>query len=159
MFFNIGQFMGQMLEFTNLNKNSIEICKDGIAKEVWYYDNGNVKQTGTYLYGKKYGKWVEYYSNKAKKSVKFYDEVGNPSGKWTTYYPNGEKWNASMYTNGKLNGVWVYWYSNGKKWHQLTYAEGELNGKWNFWDNQGKLNGKGIYKSLSTDNSGIAAAY
>ena len=150
--FSIGQFKGQMLNFTELNKNAIEICENGVAKEVWYYNNGNLKQTGSYLYGKKYGKWVEYYNNGAKKSVKYYDKEGKAAGKWTTYYENGRKWNASMYNDGKLDGAWIYWYENGKKWHQLTYTDGVLKGKWSFWNEKGKLNEKGIYKIPSSES-------
>jgi antitoxin component YwqK of YwqJK toxin-antitoxin module len=149
---NVGHAMCQVLDFNRLNKNSIEICEDGLAKEVWYYNNGNVKQSGTYLYGKKYGKWVEYYSNGSKKTVKYFGTEGKPAGKWTTYYENGKKWNASMYNNGKLDGAWIYWYENGKKWHQLTYSEGALKGKWSFWNEKGKLNEKGIYKIPSSDS-------
>ena len=133
----------QLIGFEHLNKNSIEILENGSSKEMWFYNNGNVKEVGNIKFGKRVGKWVEFYSNGNKKSVKIYDDSGNPMGKWINYYENGNKWNASSYQNGKLNGAWIYWYKNGKKWHQLTYEKGEVKGKWCLWNDSGKLKQSG----------------
>lgn len=140
----------QLIGFEDLNKNSIEILEKGTSKEVWFFNNGNVKEVGSIKFGKKVGKWVEFYSNGNKKAVKYYDDSGNPMGKWINYYDNGNKWNTAVYEKGKLNGAWIYWYKNGKKWHQLTYEEGNVIGKWCLWDESGKLDQSG---------TAIASAY
>lgn len=59
--------------------------KEGdLIKGIFYYENGNISQEGTYKDGKLHGKWVSY----------------NKSGKKTAiaYYRNGEK-----------NGKWFFW--------------------------------------------------
>ena len=78
----------QLIGFEDLNKNSIEILEKGTSKEVWFFNNGNVKEVGSIKFGKKVGKWVEFYSNGNKKAVKYYDDSGSPMGKWINYYDN-----------------------------------------------------------------------
>lgn len=51
------------------------------VKATYYYDNGQVKQEGTYRDGKLHGKWVAYNENGTKQSMGEYDN-GIKTGKW-----------------------------------------------------------------------------
>ncbi|HHZ64196.1 MAG TPA: hypothetical protein EYN51_01640, partial [Flavobacteriales bacterium] len=128
----------------------IKLLNNGIAEDLTYYENGNIMEKGYFKNGSKAGKWVEYYENQQRKSVKYYNENGEPIGKWTTWYENGQKWNSVSYENGKVEGAWTYWYKNGNKWHQLSYNNGQLQGDWAYWRKSGEKAGRGIYKVDTT---------
>ncbi len=55
-----------------------------LIKGTFYYDDGNIRQEGTYKDGKLHGKWISY------------DE-------------NGEKTAIAQYDNGQKDGVWFFW--------------------------------------------------
>src|SRR3990172_9554406 len=82
----------------------VTLIGNGVAKDVSYYQNGQMKNEGCIKYGQKCGKWVEWYENGQKKAVKYYDQEGLPNGKWTYWYENGQKWNTLVYKNGKIDG-------------------------------------------------------
>lgn len=54
---------------------------DQMVKATYFYDNGQVKQEGTYLNGKLHGKWVSYNQDGSKQTMGEY-ENGNKTGKW-----------------------------------------------------------------------------
>ena len=54
---------------------------DQMVKATYFYDNGQVKQEGTYLDGKLHGKWVSYNEDGSKQTMGEY-ENGNKTGKW-----------------------------------------------------------------------------
>lgn len=63
--------------------------KEGeLIKGTFYYENGNVKQAGTY------------------------NAKGKLQGKWIAYDKAGKKTAVAQYTNGKKNGKWLFW-NNG----------------------------------------------
>lgn len=52
-----------------------------MAKATYYYDNGQVKQEGTYKDGKLHGNWIAYNQDGTKQSMGEYTD-GQKSGKW-----------------------------------------------------------------------------
>ncbi len=54
---------------------------DQMVKATYFYDNGQIKQEGTYLDGKLHGKWVSYNEDGSKQTMGEY-ENGNKTGKW-----------------------------------------------------------------------------
>lgn len=132
--------------FSTMAFSQIKLHGNGLAKEVKFYADGNVKVEGYFKNGVKNGKWIHYYAEGSVESIRYYDSKGAPNGKWTYYYKDGQKWNTVNYNKGELNGQWTYWYQNGNKWHQLSYSEGEVRGRWTFWEEDGSLNGSGRYR-------------
>jgi len=58
------------------------------GSSIFYNENGNKEEEGTYA-------------------------SGNPVGKWTSFYDNGRKKEEGNYANGKKDGVWTYWSRDG----------------------------------------------
>lgn len=58
-----------------------------LVKATYFYENGNVQQTGFFKDGKLEGQWVAYYENGNKKSVGEF-VGGQKSGKWVLFNEN-----------------------------------------------------------------------
>uniref|UniRef100_A0A6C0EM28 MORN repeat protein n=1 Tax=viral metagenome TaxID=1070528 RepID=A0A6C0EM28_9ZZZZ len=67
-----------------------------------YYDNGQLYSQGSYVQGKK-------------------------EGKWTYWRDNGQLYFQHSYVQGKEEGEWTFWYSNGKL-HSKGYYDQEKEG-------------------------------
>lgn len=52
-----------------------------LIKGTFYYEDGSVRQEGTYKDGKLHGKWISYEQNGKKNAIAQYEE-GNKTGKW-----------------------------------------------------------------------------
>ncbi|MGY5850733.1 toxin-antitoxin system YwqK family antitoxin [Salegentibacter sp. F14] len=52
-----------------------------LIKGTFYYENGSIKQEGTYKNGKLHGKWVSYNQRGEKETIAQY-AFGNKTGKW-----------------------------------------------------------------------------
>jgi len=105
-------------------KAEIEI-KEGKAngKATYYYQNGNVMETGTFANGEKNGEWLRW------------DEAG-------------KKIAQAFYVSGKKDGLWIVWDSNGTKRYEMNYAMGEKVGKWMMWDEKGNLISEKEYSTI-----------
>lgn len=55
--------------------------KDELIKGTFYYEDGNIRQEGTYKNGKLHGEWISYKQNGEKNAIAQYEE-GNKTGKW-----------------------------------------------------------------------------
>ena len=76
-------FSGSMFAQTDAIEPVFE--KQGeLIKGTFYYEDGNVRQEGTYKDGKLHGEWV-------------------------TYNGEGKKNGLAHYTNGKKTGKWFFW--------------------------------------------------
>ncbi|HOZ73912.1 MAG TPA: membrane-binding protein [Flavobacterium sp.] len=58
-----------------------------LVKATYYYENGQVQQTGFFKDGKLEGQWVAYYENGNKKSVGEFSN-GQKTGKWVLFNEN-----------------------------------------------------------------------
>ncbi len=58
-----------------------------LVKATYYYENGQVQQTGFFKDGKLEGQWVSYYENGNKKSVGEFSN-GQKTGKWVLFNEN-----------------------------------------------------------------------
>lgn len=52
-----------------------------LIKGTFYYEDGSIKQEGTYKNGKLHGQWVSYGQDGEKNALAQYEE-GNKTGKW-----------------------------------------------------------------------------
>ncbi|MFP5437392.1 MAG: toxin-antitoxin system YwqK family antitoxin [Bacteroidia bacterium] len=89
-------------------KHEIE---NNIIKTTYYYDNGNVKQTGFYKDGKLTGAWVAYNEDGTKQSMGTYDN-GQKVGKW--FFWTGVNLTEVDYANSRVAEV--------KKWSKDAAA-------------------------------------
>ncbi|WP_166962675.1 toxin-antitoxin system YwqK family antitoxin [Yeosuana marina] len=78
------------ISFAQKKERTLKVNKDtNLIEVVYYHDNGEVSQTGTYtLDGKLQGQWVSYNKEGDKTIVANYDN-GKKSGKWFYYTDNG----------------------------------------------------------------------
>lgn len=91
-----------------LGEPVVEKINNSNAKATWYYTNGNIRETGTFLNGEKHGIWISY------------DE-------------NGNKIMEANYNHGVKEGNCSVWYSNGTIHYHMVYADGKrlLATEWN----------------------------
>jgi antitoxin component YwqK of YwqJK toxin-antitoxin module len=82
-----------------------------LVKATYYYDNGNVKQEGSYKDGKLHGKWVAYNEDGTKQAMGEYAN-GEKCGKWFVW--SGSVLNEVDYSNSRIAEV--------KKWSKDAIA-------------------------------------
>ena len=70
-----------------------------LIKGTYYYEDGNIRQEGTYKDGELHGKWVSY------------DE-------------KGEKTAFAEYNDGEKVGTWLFW--EGNKIKQVEYKSNQI---------------------------------
>jgi antitoxin component YwqK of YwqJK toxin-antitoxin module len=85
--------------------------QDKMVKSTYYYDNGQVKQTGFYKDGKLHGTWVGYNADGTKQSMGEY-ENGKKVGKW--FFWTGSTLSEVDYSNSHIKDV--------KTWNQGAVA-------------------------------------
>jgi antitoxin component YwqK of YwqJK toxin-antitoxin module len=73
-----------------------------LVKATYYYENGQVQQTGFFKNGKLEGQWVAYDMNGIKKSVGEYAN-GEKTGKWVFF--GTENLAEVNYSNNKIESV------------------------------------------------------
>lgn len=87
------------------NKDHKYSVENNIVKAVYYYENGNIKQEGTYKDGKLHGNWTSYNLDGTKQSIGEYAN-GMKTGKW--FFWTGAILNEVDYNNSRIAEV--------KKW-------------------------------------------
>ncbi|MDP6433597.1 MAG: toxin-antitoxin system YwqK family antitoxin, partial [Candidatus Scalindua sp.] len=112
----------------------------GVA--VWYYENGQKKEEGTYIYGDKDGKWTYWYENGQKERKETYKN--GEKKRWTEWYENGQK---KSERTGWWDGKYTEWYENGQKKVEEHYKDGEEDGLWTEWDEDGNIISTKTYKN------------
>lgn len=95
--------------------------KNGPA--TYYYDNGNIKETGIFLNNEKNEQWLHW------------DDAGN-------------KIAEAFYVEGKKNGTWMIWDAKGTKRYEMYYSMDKKVGKWSMWDENGKLTSEKLYNNI-----------
>jgi antitoxin component YwqK of YwqJK toxin-antitoxin module len=160
--------------FENQSLKSVLIySEDGRkAAATFYYPDGNISSTGSYLDQLKEGKWQffsstgksyriseEYYSRNLRNglSVKFFPDSAIAEkvsyvndirqGEWTQYYPNGSLHLKSNYLNGKVNGKFEVWYENGGIEFSGQYKNDDRDGPWVIYNEDGSVKYKLEYVS------------
>ena len=73
-----------------------------LIKGTFYYEDGSVKQEGTYKDGKLHGQWVSYDQNGDKTAIANY-ENGNKNGKW--FFWTEDKLTEVDYQNSVIASV------------------------------------------------------
>ena len=78
------------------------------------YLNGQEKNNGNLLNGKKDGPWIEWYENGNKKGEEKYKN-GKAHGVWLTWHENNTLKLKGSFENGSAIGLRTEWYENGNK--------------------------------------------
>ena len=90
----VGFSYAQKERSLELNKNT------GLIDVVYYHDNGEVSQTGSYT------------------------KDGKLHGEWISFCKKGNKIVSAKYNNGVKVGKWFYW--NGNKLTEVDYSKNEI---------------------------------
>ncbi|MCM4159468.1 nicotinic acid mononucleotide adenyltransferase [Antarcticibacterium flavum] len=77
-----------------------------LIKGTFYYEDGSVRQEGTYKDGKLHGKWISYGQDGKKNALAEYAE-GQKTGKWF-FWSNGDVLNEVDYSENRIAEVKVY---------------------------------------------------
>lgn len=81
-----------------------------LVKATYYYDSGQIQQTGFFKDGKPDGQWVSYDSNGNKNAVGEYTQ-GNKTGKWLFW--SNEQLSEVNYSQSRI--------ANVKRWkHEIV---------------------------------------
>ena len=86
------------------------------------YENGKMKEEGTYKKGKRNGYFTFWYENKIKKKSGSYRD-GELFGKWLYWNEDGEIYLEENFKDGKKDGLFIL-YENGQKIREETYNQG-----------------------------------
>jgi TonB family protein len=96
---------------------------------VFYLPSGNKHSEGSYIRGKKNGRWKNYYSANGllKNEETYLDD--SLSGPYIGYdSETGSKSIEGQYVKGKMEGVWPC-YHNGLRWEDRIFSNSHLVGK------------------------------
>ncbi|MGA9588508.1 MAG: nicotinic acid mononucleotide adenyltransferase [Salegentibacter sp.] len=103
-------FSGAMMAQENEHQPVFE--KQGnLIKATFYYEDGSIRQEGTYKDGKLHGEWISY------------DQEGNKNA-------------IAEYTNGEKTGKWFFW--SGEKLSEVNYENSRIVSV-NTWKSDGTL--------------------
>jgi len=121
----------------------------------YYYDNGQLQQTGEYDSGKKVDEWKEYHPNGTLKcigSYGYYDDRPHgdlpefQTGEWKYYNSSGDLIEKGYpCRNGNKCGNWQY-YNMGNLYMEKVYSNGEEQKTYNYHDN-GNLYMEKVYNN------------
>jgi len=114
-----------------LEEKVIQKFPDGKPERVQYFTSAD--QDG-YL-----AKEVFYYANGQKKVVGEYNKEKKKHGKWVYWREDGKKWSEGYFFEGKDDGLRQTWHENGKKHYEGRYDKGTRVGIWKFYDEGGKM--------------------
>ena len=73
-----------------------------LIKGTFYYEDGSIRQEGTYKDGKLHGQWISYHQNGEKTAIAHYNQ-GEKEGKW--FFWNGDRLTEVDYENSRIASV------------------------------------------------------
>ncbi len=96
-----------------------------------YNVKGNLKASGYYIDGEKFGEWLTYFDmNSGSKSKPVASKesylYGKLNGPLTTYYSPGKIKDSFNYVLGEKEGIMRKYFNNGNKKFEALYEEGRL---------------------------------
>ena len=89
-----------------------------------YYEDGKIKETGTYVNGTKEGPAVFYWPSGSREERTYVNDT--KEGPSVYYWPSGSR-EERTYVNGTKEGPAVYYYAEGDR-EEYTYVNGKLEG-------------------------------
>jgi len=110
-----------------------------------YYENGQLKVTGSFKEGERDGVWEWYYQNGQLDAKEYYKE-GKANGVCVEYFENGRLKVNYSFKEGKRDGVWKWYHQNGQLDAKGSYKEGKQDGLWEWYFEDGQLESKETWK-------------
>lgn len=112
-----------------------------------WHRNGNVKESGTYVKGKKFGRWQSWHSNGQKESDRhFQDDVEH--GTFSVWKKKGQLRESGAHHTGLKHGEWKRWYkSNAQQEYEQSFNKGAKTGRWITWRKSGQKKEETHYRS------------
>ena len=103
-----------------------------------FYENGELKEYGSYENGEKVGTWNEYYYDGTnKKMTRYYDGI---IYRKEIYYDNGRLMVSGGFDDqGKKDGPWKQQYDNWQEKLEGDYSHGKKQGQWKYYTESGEL--------------------
>jgi antitoxin component YwqK of YwqJK toxin-antitoxin module len=94
-----------------------------------FHANGQLRETGFYLDGKKHGSW-------------------------SSYNEQGQLLSTAHFNQGAKDGEWMVWDSEGNLRYKLTYKNGSPVGEWAMYDSNGQISEKKVVDDDSRNAQG-----
>lgn len=106
-------FSGVITAMNNGVKAEMEV-KEGLlaGKAKYFYNNGNLMESGNMQNGLKEGEWTRYTVSGLTSAIGFYSS-GKKTGTWLVFDETGKKRMEMNYSNGEKAGMWTSWDENG----------------------------------------------
>jgi antitoxin component YwqK of YwqJK toxin-antitoxin module len=143
----IGTFKFYSINYSRFPE-AIKVFKpgtDSIAVK-YFFDNGKLRTTGTFIGKKRVGKWKYFYKNGTVFSTEFYDD-GKLEGNVIVYFKsNGKIAEYSEYKNGLMHGLSKKYSDKGVLIEEVLFENGKANGLAKYYELSGSLKERGIYK-------------
>lgn len=93
------------ISFANGRKPQLEEVEENLVKATYFYENGQVQQTG-------------------------YFKEGKLHGEWNSFDTNGNKTAVALYENGAKVGKWYFWTKDGVKEFDYSAKKISFNINW-----------------------------
>lgn len=129
-------YIDNRLQMTGFLNKPVHTSRHGEFK--WYYENGNLNQTGQYKNGKPHGKLEFFYEDGKLESFSYYKN-GALDGSFSSFHTDGQITAKGEYIDGKLNGIAEFWFPNGLLKSHSEFENGKKVGKWQYYDETGNL--------------------
>ncbi len=100
------------------------------GKWLEYYQTGQIKAEGKYTNNVKINEWKYYYKNKNLEQIGSYNNKGEVDGKWKWYYQSGNLQREENYINGVQNGMYTEYSDDKKEIVKGEYIDGLEEGFW-----------------------------
>ena len=115
-----------------MEKGKVDSMKSKVDQWIEFYQSGQIRGTGKYSNGKKFGDWKYQYPSGKTEQIGKYDINGNPTGEWEWYYENGNLLREENYIDGKRIGLFTDYFEDGKVIERGEYAADLKEGYWSY---------------------------
>ncbi|MCH2045502.1 MAG: hypothetical protein MK212_15400 [Saprospiraceae bacterium] len=131
-------------------KGKLEIYK--IDKHKHFGKDEVLMGTGSYLNGKKTGRWIEYQRNVKGEALEigYYDGDGLRTGLWE-HVINNKPYRESAYNDGLLHGRFINYYEDGQIQYKTSFEMGQEHGFFTNYYPNGQIKEKGAHTLLVQD--------
>jgi antitoxin component YwqK of YwqJK toxin-antitoxin module len=146
--------MALSVQISNAQKDSVVINQFNEQNQrsgVWeeYYEDGSVKETGSYVEGEKDGLWKAYYPGGNLKHEITY-ESGAARGPARFYYQDGTLWEEGYWNETHWVGEYNLYHANGQKFYEWQYNDqGRRTGEQKYYHQNGQLQYAGEWENGS----------
>ncbi len=144
---------GSFIKYHSNGKKAVqEIYFHGyrVSNITEWFENGAMKSTGEKAssgYGELIGIWTYYYENGGIREIGSY-ENGERSGIWEEYYESGKKKSEMSYDKGEFHGIAKEYDEEGFLKYEMQYEHDEATGVYKEFYASGKLLTEGNYNNL-----------